>query len=91
MSINQTTQWINLKLRQLHEPVNIGAFLGGIGAIFVALGQSTPANMIWTISNMILVYHNQKIGQHAQARMFALFAILALGGTCRAYLGIKII
>jgi len=72
-----------LRIGSYKEPVNIAAGLGIVGAGFVSLGWPTPANIIWSVSNLILVHHNYRIGQKAQAKMFSIFAALAIGGIIR--------
>ena len=47
------------------------------GAILVSLGQPLAANVIWSLSNPILAWHNRGIGQHEQAVMFGTFAVIA--------------
>ena len=54
-----------------------------IGATFVAAGYALPANVVWCISNPLLIWHNYKAGDLHQARMFAAFAVLAILGVIR--------
>jgi hypothetical protein len=56
---------------------------GVLGATFVSLGFSFPANLIWSISNPCLVWHNYRAGQKEQAFMFSIFACLAIFGVVR--------
>lgn len=58
----------------------LGTSLGIIGALFVALGKPFSANLIWVISNPILIYHNYKINQLSQSRMFVVFTAISLFG-----------
>lgn len=58
-----------------------GTSLGVVGAVFVALGNPLNANIVWVISNPLLIYHNYRIGQLYQSRMFFVFTIISLFGT----------
>lgn len=51
-----------------------------LGAIFVAFGLSFPANLLWSISNPSIAYHNYKIGEIAQAQLFGVFTVIAWFG-----------
>lgn len=51
-----------------------------IGAGSVALGYTLPANLLWSLSNPILMLHNYRAGQMKQAQMFGVFGIIAIGG-----------
>ena len=54
-----------------------------IGALSVALQHAGPANLLWSISNPILVYHNYSIGEVDQAAMFSVFAVMAVYGAVK--------
>ncbi len=58
----------------------IVTFLGVVGASLVALGMPLQANIVWVMSNPILIYHNYRIGQLAQSRMFFVFTLISLFG-----------
>lgn len=58
----------------------LGTSLGIIGAVFVALGKPLTANLIWVVSNPLLIYHNYKINQASQSRMFVVFTVISLFG-----------
>lgn len=58
----------------------IGTFLSVVGAFLVALGKPLEANIIWVLSNPILICHNYRIGQLAQSRMFFVFTLISLFG-----------
>jgi hypothetical protein len=64
---------------------NVKVFTGAsiLGATFVSLGFSFPANLVWSISNPFLVWHNYREGQNEQALMFSVFACLAIFGVVR--------
>jgi hypothetical protein len=51
-----------------------------IGVLMVSLGRPLYANLIWVITNPLLVYHNLCIGQRGQATMFTIYMILAVFG-----------
>lgn len=51
-----------------------------IGALSVALQRAGPANLLWSISNPVLVWHNLRIGELSQAAMFSVFAVMAVYG-----------
>ena len=50
------------------------------GAVLVSMGFPFYANLVWMISNPYMAWYNHKIGQVAQTRLFAIFAITALYG-----------
>lgn len=58
----------------------IGTSLGIVGAVLVALGKPLSANLVWVVSNPLLIYHNFKIGQLSQSRMFVVFTIISVLG-----------
>lgn len=58
----------------------IGTYLGIVGAFLVALGKPLEANIIWSISNPILVYHNWKIKEFNQSKMFLVFTLISAFG-----------
>lgn len=58
-----------------------------LGATFVSLGMSGPANLVWSISNPALVWHNYQAGQKEQAIMFSVFSFLAIFGVLREVFG----
>jgi len=58
-------------------------YLSITGAAAVALGYPTIANVLWSVANPILVYHNYKRGELAQSRMFGVFTALAFIGVLR--------
>ena len=69
------------------ELIKISTYLSIIGAISVAFGYSTPANLLWLMSNPILIIHNHRNGELAQARMFGVFGCIALVGVVRVAWG----
>lgn len=73
-------------IKKIKEPVYFGTNFGIIGAVFVSFGHVTPANLIWSISNLCLLYHNYRIGQKAQAKMFLIYALLGINGVFRHFL-----
>lgn len=54
-----------------------------VGALFVAFNFAFIANVIWAITNPLLVFYNYKIGEKHQADMFAVFALIAIYGVLR--------
>lgn len=61
----------------------VATHLSVVGAGFVAAGQTWPANLIWSVSNPLLAWHNYRAGDVHQARMFCVFGALALIGLIR--------
>ena len=57
--------------------------LGLTGAGLVAGGHSLAGQAVWVASNAGLLVHNWRIGQRAQALMFAAFLSLAAWGVWR--------
>lgn len=60
--------------------VRIGTFVGLVGAAYVSSGDSLMANIIWAMSNPVLVVYNFKKKEYEQAFMFTVFFILAVRG-----------
>lgn len=50
------------------------------GALLVSLGYPLYANLLWSISNPLLAYHNYKIAQNDQAELFIVFTLIAWFG-----------
>ena len=59
-----------------------------IGAASVTLGNPLAANMIWSVSNPALVFHNYQNKEYHQARMFGVFAFLAYLGLFLFFIGV---
>ena len=57
--------------------------LGLTGAALVASGHPLAGQGVWVVSNAGLVAHNWRIGQRAQALMFAAYLNLAAWGVWR--------
>ncbi len=51
-----------------------------IGALLVSFGNPFVANLIWSISNPGIAYHNYKIQQKEQAILFSVFTVIAWFG-----------
>lgn len=51
-----------------------------IGAIRAAQGRALEANIIWAITNPLLVWHNLTAGEYEQAGLFFIFTALAVYG-----------
>ncbi len=51
-----------------------------LGGILTAMGFAFWACVVWSISNPYMVYHNYKIGQMAQFRLFLVMTIVSLLG-----------
>lgn len=51
-----------------------------IGAIAVARNKALLANIIWSISNPLLVVYNFSTGEIEQSVMFAVFTVVAWYG-----------
>lgn len=57
-----------------------------VGSIGVTLGNTFVANLIWSISNPIMVIHNHNCKQKEQAILFSIFTLLAWVGLLRELL-----
>lgn len=51
-----------------------------LGALLVSLGYPLAANIVWMISNPYMVYHNRKINQPEQAKMFIVYCLISIFG-----------
>lgn len=51
-----------------------------IGAIMVSLGFPLYANIVWSISNPLMAWHNYRIAQKEQAVLFGVFTGIAWFG-----------
>lgn len=60
--------------------IEVMSDLAILGAVLVSLGFPFYANVIWMISNPYMTWHNYKIKQLEQARLFGVFTIIALYG-----------
>jgi len=59
---------------------SVASALAIIGAIFVAFNNPLYANIVWSVSNPMLVYYNYKINQFPQLRMFSVFTFISIFG-----------
>ncbi|WP_440946930.1 hypothetical protein ACSAZL_01140 [Methanosarcina sp. T3] len=66
-----------LSIRQILQPVILPSL---IGALFVAAGDAQAANLIWSVSNPLLVWHNCRTRDYSQAFLFFVFWIIAFAG-----------
>ncbi len=60
--------------------IQITTGLAILGALYVASGRALAANILWSISNPVLIFHNLYSGQIEQATMFAVFSLVSLYG-----------
>lgn len=60
--------------------VRMGTGIGIMGASFVSSGDSLMANMVWAISNPVLILYNLIKKEYEQAFMFSIFWILSIRG-----------
>jgi len=51
-----------------------------IGAIMVSFGFPLYANLLWSISNPLIAWHNFRIIQKEQAVLFGVFTVIAWFG-----------
>lgn len=80
--------WKDCKYKIAHPEVADIAYVSMIGGLFVSFGNILFGNLIWCITNPILIYHNRKIKQNQQARMFTSFFIIAIVGVYNGYAGV---
>ena len=60
--------------------IQITTGLAILGALYVASGRALAANILWSVSNPALIFHNLYNGQNEQAAMFMVFSIVSLYG-----------
>ena len=63
--------------------MDLGVFLGILGAFFVALDVSIAANVIWSVSNVLLIYRAYEMGDIDGAKMFLAYELVCLYGIFR--------
>jgi len=51
-----------------------------LGALYVASNRALAANILWSLSNPMLILHNILNGQPEQAAMFVVFSVVSLYG-----------
>ena len=49
-------------------------------AVLVARGRALRANLIWAVSNIIIIWHNLSIGEYELAFLFISYEIIAIYG-----------
>lgn len=59
---------------------DVASYLGIVGAIMVSLNYPLIANIIWGITNPVLIYHMHKLEQYPQRNMFIVFTVVAWFG-----------
>lgn len=67
---------------------SLGVLLGMIGAVFVALDVSIVANVIWSVSNIMLIYRAHKMDDKDGIKLFAVYEIISIYGVYR-YLSMR--
>jgi energy-converting hydrogenase Eha subunit C len=77
--------------KKLNNYLRIGMIGSIAGCVFVALDHALFANMIWVISNPMMLIHNLKIKEHAQVVLWATYVCIALAGVIFHFFPIKII
>lgn len=60
--------------------IQITTGLAILGALYVARGRALAANILWSISNPALLFHNLYSGQTEQSAMFTAFSLVSLYG-----------
>jgi hypothetical protein len=60
---------------------------GIIGCIFVALNMSLYANIVWILSNPLMVIYNYRIKEYGQAWLWTLYVIIATFGLLKHLIG----
>jgi hypothetical protein len=68
------------KLIKYVTVVRIGSGVGILGAYYVSSGDSMMANIVWAISNPILIAYNLYKKEYEQAFMFTVFWVLSIRG-----------
>jgi hypothetical protein len=63
--------------------VFLGVAGGIVGALFCALNKSYTANLIWGVSNLLLILYNLQQGEQIQAGLFLVYEVIALFGVCK--------
>ena len=60
--------------------ITIATLLGIIGCIFVSYNKPIIANLVWIVGNPLMLYHNLKVGEVEQARMWVVYIFIATIG-----------
>lgn len=63
--------------------LEFATLLGVIGCIFVSLDKPILANFVWLIGNPIILFHNLKVGEMEQARMWFVYSVIVMLGLYR--------
>lgn len=63
--------------------LEFATLLGVIGCIFVSLDKPILANLVWLIGNPIIFFHNLKVGEMEQARMWFVYSVIVMLGLYR--------
>lgn len=64
------------------------AYVSMAGGLWVSFGNILIGNLVWCFTNPVLIYHNRKIGQIQQMRMFMLFFLIAMLGVYNGITGV---
>ena len=63
--------------------ITIATILGIVGCIFVSYNKPIIANLVWMVGNPMMLYHNSKVGEIEQARMWTVYVFIAALGIYR--------
>lgn len=66
----------------------IATLLSIVAALCVARGKSLIANVIWSVTNIIIIHYNYCIGEMEMAFLFGVYQLISLYGIWN--LGLKL-
>ncbi len=69
-----------MRRRVLITYIQIATGLAILGTLYAASNRVLAANILWSISNPMLILHNILNDQPEQAAMFVVFSVIALYG-----------
>lgn len=85
--LNKRIDFKEIYRRITHPEIADIAYVSMFGGIWISFGNILIGNLIWCVTNPILIYHNRQIKQVQQARMFSWFFIIALIGVINGITG----
>lgn len=63
--------------------IYIGVLLGILGAFLAAINRANHANVVWSVSSILLAYRAYNLGDQSSVLLFSVYEIIALYGVIR--------
>lgn len=60
--------------------VLVATILSIVAALFVARGKALVANCIWSLSNIVFIWHNIAISEYSMTLLFVAYEVIAIWG-----------